>query len=37
MSNILVGTLAITTWMGIGFAIAGIVNIVVGFKLKALK
>ena len=37
MSNILVGALTITTWMGIGFAIAGIVNIVIGFKLKALK
>jgi uncharacterized membrane protein HdeD (DUF308 family) len=37
MSNLLVGALAITTWMGIGFAIAGIVNIVIGFKLKALK
>ena len=36
MSNILVGALAITTWMGIGFAIAGIVNIVIGFKLKSL-
>lgn len=37
MSNLLVGALAITTWMGIGFAIAGVVNIVIGFKLKALK
>jgi uncharacterized membrane protein HdeD (DUF308 family) len=36
MSNLLVGALAITTWMGIGFAIAGVVNIVIGFKLKAL-
>jgi uncharacterized membrane protein HdeD (DUF308 family) len=36
MSNILVGALAITTWMGIGFAIAGIVNIAIGFKLKSL-
>jgi uncharacterized membrane protein HdeD (DUF308 family) len=37
VSNLLVGALAITTWMGIGFAIAGVVNIVIGFKLKALK
>jgi uncharacterized membrane protein HdeD (DUF308 family) len=36
MSNILVGALTITVWMGIGFAIAGIVNIVIGFKLKSL-
>jgi uncharacterized membrane protein HdeD (DUF308 family) len=37
MSNLLFGALAITTWMGIGFAIVGIVNIVIGFKLKTLK
>jgi uncharacterized membrane protein HdeD (DUF308 family) len=37
MSDLLVGALTITTWMGIGFLIAGIVNIVVGFKLKSLK
>ncbi len=37
MSNLLFGALAITTWMGIGFAIVGIVNIVIGFKLKSLK
>lgn len=37
MSNILVGALAITTWMGIGFLVVGIVNIVVGVKLKTLK
>ena len=37
MSNMIVGALTITTWMGIGFAIAGIVNIVIGFKLKSLK
>ena len=36
MSNIIVGALTITTWMGIGFAIAGMVNIVIGFKLKSL-
>ena len=36
MSNIIVGALVITTWMGIGFLIIGIVNIVVGFKLKSL-
>lgn len=36
MSNVIVGALTITAWMGIGFAIAGIVNIVVGFKLKSL-
>jgi uncharacterized membrane protein HdeD (DUF308 family) len=33
----MVGMLTITTWMGIGFAIAGIVNIAIGFKLKSLK
>jgi uncharacterized membrane protein HdeD (DUF308 family) len=37
MSNLLFGALAITTWMGFGFAIVGIVNIVIGFKLKTLK
>ena len=37
MSNLLFGALTITTWMGIGFAIVGIVNIVIGFKLKSLK
>jgi uncharacterized membrane protein HdeD (DUF308 family) len=37
MSNLLFGALAITTWMGIGFAIVGIVNIVIGLKLKTLK
>jgi uncharacterized membrane protein HdeD (DUF308 family) len=37
MSNIFVGALTITTWMGIGFAIAGMVNIAIGFKLKSLK
>ncbi|MGB5204742.1 MAG: DUF308 domain-containing protein [Eudoraea sp.] len=36
MSNIIVGALTITTWMGIGFLIFGIVNIVIGFKLKSL-
>jgi len=36
MSNIIVGALTITTWMGIGFLIIGIVNIVIGFKLKSL-
>ena len=36
-NNALVGMLTITTWMGIGFAIAGIVNIMIGFKLKTLK
>jgi uncharacterized membrane protein HdeD (DUF308 family) len=36
MSNLLFGVLAITTWMGIGFAIAGIMNIAIGFKLKSL-
>ena len=35
-NNTLVGMLTITTWMGVGFAIAGIVNIVIGFKLKSL-
>jgi len=37
MSNIIVGALTITTWMGIGFLIIGIVNIVIGFNLKTLK
>ena len=37
MSDVIVGALTLTAWMGIGFAIAGIVNIVVGFKLKSLK
>ena len=37
MSNIIIGALTITTWMGIGFLIIGIVNIVIGFKLKVLK
>jgi uncharacterized membrane protein HdeD (DUF308 family) len=37
MSNLLFGALAITTWMGIGFLIIGIVNIVIGFRLKTLK
>jgi len=36
-NNTLVGMLTITTWMAIGFAIAGIVNITIGFKLKTLK
>mgnify|MGYP001816945655 CR=1 FL=1 len=36
-NNTMVGMLTITTWMGIGFAIAGIVNIVIGFKLKSIK
>jgi len=36
-NHTLVGMLTITTWMGIGFAIAGIVNIVIGFKLKTLN
>ena len=36
-NHTLVGMLTITIWMGIGFAIAGIVNIVIGFKLKSLK
>ncbi|WP_189359649.1 HdeD family acid-resistance protein [Algibacter mikhailovii] len=34
-NNILVGMFAITSWMGIGFAIAGILNIIIGFKLKS--
>jgi len=37
MSNIIMGALTITTWMGIGFLIIGIVNIIVGFKLKSIK
>ena len=37
MSDVIVGALTITTWMGIGFALAGILNIVVGLKLKSLK
>jgi len=36
-NNTMVGMLTITTWMGIGFAIAGIVNIAIGFKLKSFK
>ncbi len=37
MSDLIVGALTITTWMGIGFLIIGIVNIVIGFKLRTLK
>jgi uncharacterized membrane protein HdeD (DUF308 family) len=36
-NNTLMGMLAITTWMGVGFLLAGILNIVIGFKLKTLK
>ena len=36
MNNMLVGAIAITIWIGVGFTIAGIMNILVGFKLKSI-
>ena len=35
--NFLAGTLAITIWMGIGFLLAGIVNVILAFGLKKLN
>ena len=37
MNNTLMGGLAITTWMAIGFTIAGILNMIMGFNLKSFK
>ncbi|WP_276388360.1 HdeD family acid-resistance protein [Eudoraea chungangensis] len=36
-NNLLVGTMAITSWIGIGLLLAGIINIAVAFGLKSLK
>ncbi len=33
-SDLFVGTFAITSWLGIGFLLGGIVNIVLAFKMK---
>jgi uncharacterized membrane protein HdeD (DUF308 family) len=33
-SNILFGAIAITIWIGIGFLIAGIVNVMLSFRMK---
>ena len=37
MNNTLLGDLVITTWMAIGFAMAGILNMAIGFNLKNFK
>ena len=34
-NNLALGTLAITTWIAMGFGIAGVVNVLIGFKLKS--
>lgn len=35
INNLLAGVLTITSWMGLGFMLAGILNIGIGFKLKS--
>ena len=35
-SNLTIGTLVITTWIGLGFGLAGLINILIGVKLKSI-
>ena len=37
MNNTLLGGIVITTWMAVGFAMAGILNMTIGFNLKNFK
>ena len=36
-NNVMAGILAITVWMGIGFLLAGIVNIMIAFGINSLQ
>lgn len=36
-SNLIVGAVAVTTWMGLGFLLAGILNVSVSFRMKKLN
>ena len=37
MNNLLLGMFTLTIWMGVGFIMAGLVNLIIGFRLKPRK